>query len=77
MSFLCCVRDRAATQAVQVTVFRYILCHKALGPLAGIRAAVEKRRQRFTEVRSTGKAGGPLQTQHLRSALTSRGCPTE
>jgi hypothetical protein len=32
-------------------VFRYILCHKALDPVAGIRAAVEKRRHRSTEVR--------------------------
>ena len=36
-------------------VFRYVLGHKALDPVAGIRAAVEKRRHRSTDVRSTAR----------------------
>ena len=36
-------------------VFRYILGHKASDPVAGIRAAVEKRRHRSTEVTRTAR----------------------
>ena len=36
-------------------VFGYVLGHKALDPVAGIRAAVEKRRHRSTDVRSMAR----------------------
>ena len=36
-------------------VFRYVLGHKALDPVAGIPAAVEKGRHRSTDVRSTAR----------------------
>jgi hypothetical protein len=38
-------------------VLRYIVGHKALDPVAGVRAAVEKRRHRSTEVWSHGQGG--------------------
>ena len=67
----------AAHDLITFGVLRYIVGHKALDPVAGVRAAVEKRRHRSTEVWSMVKAGGPLQTQHSQSALTLQGYGTD